>query len=237
MTPCALPKLKYTVAVLSALSLLTIGWVAAPAKAQAEEQPYQSRLSRLLLHRNDLYLPTRLVMGEDAHFVVKAQPGSKVKVLLSGKSEGYTLPNGMPLRVGEDAQELSGTVPENGVLELKMEMPKDPDLEGKVLYVDAVAGLTDDSLQPVALVDATGRRTDVNTLTIVKPPEKGGTAILPSMPGLSPQVFNQLTQMGDAYSKGDDRKNLLDNGDINRDRQIDQNPFVQRGIQPGINSH
>lgn len=198
-------------------------------------EKYESRLSRLLIRKSDVYLPTRLVLGEEARFVIKAAPGNQVKLLMSPSAEGYLLPNGTALRVGSDAQILEGTVPETGILELKMDMPKDPELEGKVLYVDAVAGLSEESLEPMGMVDATGRRTGSNSLVIVKPAERGGPSILPNMPGLSPQVFNQLTQLGDVYSnKDDNRKNLLDNGDINRDRQMDQNPFIQRGAQPGI---
>jgi hypothetical protein len=203
--------------------------------AAAVEPAFQSRLSRLLIHQSNAYLPTRLVIGEETRFVVKAQPGSKVKILVSSKSEGYVTPEGTALRVGDDAQELTGVVPENGVLELKMDLPKDPNLEGKVVYVEALSGPTDDNLTPITLVDATGRRTDSNSLTIVKPPEKGGAPVLPSMPGMSPQMFNQLTQLGDIYTKGDGaRKQLLDNGDINHDRDLDQNPFTQRGFQPGL---
>lgn len=203
--------------------------------AQAEK--YQSRLSSLLLKKNDLYMPTRLVLGHEARFVVKAPAGDIVKVLISTKNEGYILPNGTPLRVGAEAQELTGTIPENGVLELKMAMPKDETMEGKVVYVDAAVGPSNEELAPIDLIDAAGKRTDENTLVIVKPAEGGGPNIMPSMPGLSPQVFNQLTTMGDAYSKGDsEKKQLLDNGDINRDRAIDQNPFINRGLQPGLST-
>lgn len=200
----------------------------------ANAEKYQSRLNSLLLKKNDVYLPSRLVLGEEARFVIKAPAGSKVKVFLSSKAEGYILPNGTPLRVGEEVQELSGIVPESGVLQLQMEMPKDPELEGKVVYVDAVAGPSDEELAPIDLVDPTGRRTTENVLAIVKPTERGGPSVMPTLPGLSPQLFNQLTTMTDVYAKGGDKKQLLDDGDINRDRQIDQNPFINRGIQPGV---
>lgn len=201
----------------------------------AHAEKYQSRLNSLLLKKNDLYLPTRLVLGQEARFVVKAPAGSLVKVLISTKNEGYTLPNGTPLRVGTEAQELSGTIPESGVLELKMEMPKDESMEGKVVYVDAAVGPSNEELAPIDLMDAAGKRTAENTLVIVKPAELGGPNIMPSMPGLSPQIFNQLTTMSDVYSKSDgSKKQLLDNGDINRDRSLDQNPFINRGLQPGL---
>jgi hypothetical protein len=217
------------------LAALALTGASFPSGARAAEK-YQSRLNSLLIRKNDIYLPPRLVIGEQARFVVKAAPGSRVKLFLSTQGEGLLLPDGSPLRVGKDAQEVSGTVPDTGVLQLQMDMPKEPELEGQVVYVDAVSGPSEDSLSPMTLVSAAGLRTGENTLTIVKAAEKGGPNIVPNMPGLSPQVFNQLTQLGDIYgvNKSDKRKELLDNGSINRDRAIDQNPFTQRGAQPGL---
>lgn len=224
--------LNRRVALALALILLTgpaVGFNAAHA------EKYQSRLNSLLLKKNDVYLPSRLVLGEEARFVVKAPAGNKVKVFVSYANEGYILPNGTPIRVGAEVQELSGTVPENGVLELKMAMPKDAELDGKVVFVEAVTGISDETLVPVDIMDSTGRRTAENSLVITKPSESGGPSIMPSMPGFSPQMFNQLTTMSQIYANKDDsRKQLLDNGTINKDRAIDQNPFVRRGIQPGI---
>lgn len=222
---------RRVVAMMALTLLVGISTVSIPVHAQK----YQSRLNSLLLKKNDVYLPSRLVMGEDARFVVKAPAGNKVKVLMSFEDEGYVLPNGTPIRVGAEVQEMSGTVPENGVLELKMAVPKDEKLEGKVVYVEAVAGDSDETLAPVDIMDATGRRTTENSLVIVKPTVAGGPSVMPSMPGFSPQMMNQLSTMSQIYANKDDsRKQLLDNGTINRDRTLDKNPFVQRGIQPGI---
>jgi hypothetical protein len=196
-------------------------------------EKYQSRLNSLILKKNDVYLPTRMVLGEEAHFVIRASAGSHVKLLLSAQNSGYTLPNGATLRVGADSQELTGVVPENGVLQLKMTMPKDPEMEGKTLYVDAAAGPTDEAMAPMELVDSTGRRTSLNALAIVKPSEVGGMSIMPNMPGMSPQMMSQLSNLSNMQSNPN-AKQLIDNGNINRDRSIDQNPFAFRGSQPGL---
>lgn len=223
-------RLLLSLLCLSGLSLSLL-----PDIPAARAEKYQSRLGSLLLKKSDLYLPTRLVMGEEASFIVKAQPGHHVKLLISAENAGYTLPDGTPLRVGKDVQELIGVIPENGILELKLEMPKDAGLEGQTVYVEAVAGPSDESLNPIDIVDPTGRRTDQNMLVIVKPSEKGGPSVLPSMPGMSPQVFQQLTTMSEIYTNKDDaRRQLLDGGDVNPNRQLDQNPFIQRGMQPGL---
>lgn len=224
---------RKTVALSVFTALLAGSVVVMNTEAYAEK--YQSRLNSLVLKRNsNVYLPTRLLLGQEARFVVKAPAGSLVKVFVSTQAEGKVL-NDLALRVGNDAQELSGTVPENGVLELKMDVPKDPELDGRLLYVDAVAGASEEVLAPLDLVDPTGRRTEQNSLPIMKQTAENGPAIMPTMPGISPQMMNQLTTMTNIYSQNDtERKKLLDNGTINRDRGIDRNPFINRGIQQGI---
>lgn len=225
-------RLTATVTFLSLSLLFAMG----PALQSACAEPYKSRLNSLLLRKNEVYLPTRLLLGQEARFVVKAQSGSLIKVFISPEAEGKVLSNDVALRVGADAQELSGMVPETGVLELKMAVPADPDLDGRLVYVDAVAGSSEETLVPIDLVDPTGRRTDQNAIPIMKQVDGGsGAMVMPSMPGLSPQVFNQLTTMGGIYSGGDsEKKKLLDDGTINRDREIDRNPFINRGMQQGI---
>jgi hypothetical protein len=200
----------------------------------AHAEKYQSRLNSLLLRKNDLYLPNRLIIGQEARFVVKAPAGSVVKVFVSTQGQGKVLGD-LALRVGTDAQELSGTVPDTGVLELKMEVPKDPELDGHLVYVDAVIANSEQDVKPIDLVDSTGRRTEENSLPIKKFIAENGPSIMPSMPGMSPQMMNQLNTMSNIYGQGDtERKKLLDNGSINRDRALDRNPFLNRGMQQGI---
>jgi hypothetical protein len=217
----------------SLLSLAVAVLMIAPSTQAFAAEKYQSRLNSLLIHKNDLYLPSRLVLGETAKFTVKAAPGSKVKLFISTSGEGYSLPSGTLLRVGKDAQEIDGVVPANGILELQMDMPKNEGLADQYLYIDAVAGATDEELKSIDLVDSTGRRTGDNTLAIMKPNELGGPGINPNIPGISPQVFNQLSQMG-GMSKDDPRRQLLDNGSINQNRAIDKNPFINRGGVNGL---
>jgi len=225
------PKHIHAIAALGLLITLGQGPVALFSQpAQAEQ--YHSRLNSLILKKNDVYLPSRLVLGEEAHFVIKAPAGSHVKLLLSAQNSGYKLPNGTELRVGVQSEQLTGVVPENGVLQLQMTMPKDPDAEGKLVYVEALLGDSDETMTQMELVDSTGRRTGNNALAIVKPSDAGGMAIMPNMPGVSPQMINQLTNMSNMQGN----KQLLDNGNINRDRQSDQNPFAYRGSQAGLNA-
>lgn len=223
-------KLFFCVLALGLLASLGQGPISLLSQPAFAEQ-YHSRLNSLVLKKNDVYLPNRLVIGEEAHFVVKAAPGSQVKILLSAQNSGYQLPNGTALRVGNQSEELVGVVPENGVLQLKMTLPKDESMEGKIVYVDAVSGSSDADLAQMELVDSTGRRTGNNALSIVKASDPGGMSIMPNMPGVSPQMINQLTNMANPGTN----KQLMDNGDINQDRAIDRNPFLNRGGQQGLN--
>jgi len=81
------------------------------------------------------------------------------------------------------------------------------------------------------LVDSTGRRTGNNALAIVKPSDVGSMSIMPSMPGISPQMVNQITNLTNTQGNS---KQLIDNGDINQDRASDRNPFIYRGSQQGL---
>jgi hypothetical protein len=207
--------------------------IAQPLSAYAER--YQSRLNSLLVKKTELYLPARLILGEEAKFVVRAQAGDQVKVFLSPKNQGFELADGVLLRVGETPEVLTGVVPQTGVLELKMPIPANEDLNGKVLYIDAAAGPTEQALAPLNLIDATGRKAVTNGLVITKRINTSGSPIMPYMPGVSPQLFNQLTTLGDIYTKKDEhRRELLDDGSINQNRGLDRNPFTNRGIQPGL---
>jgi hypothetical protein len=204
-----------------------------PPAAHAEH--YKSRLSSLLVKKTELYLPARLILGEEARFVVRAQPGDQVKVFLSPKNEGFELTDGVLLRVGEDPQVLTGVIPQTGVLELKMPVPANEELNGKILYIDAAAGPTEQALAPLNLIDATGRKAVTNGIVLTKRTNTSGSPIMPYMPGISPQLFNQLTTLGDIYTKKDEhRRELLDDGTINQNRGLDRNPFSNRGLQPGL---
>lgn len=207
----------------------------AHAQQDADTERAPSRLGKLLLKRSNLFLPSRLTLGMENRFVIKAQPGSQVRLLLSAEDRGYRLPNGTPLRVGPEYQELTGVIPTSGVLELVIDMPNEEDLHGETVYVEAVVGSSDADMAPIDIMDPAGRRADHNALTIAKQASRGGPAILPNLPGMNPQMLQQLSTMGSIYSNDEDpRRQLLDTGDINRELKIDQNPFNNRGVQPGL---
>lgn len=210
------------------LTLLGVGLLwAMPARAEE----YQSRLQQLVQQRASLFLPLRLVLGQDNQFTVKAKPGSKVMLYVSPTSGGFVTPNGIALRVGEDHEKFFAEIAGNGVAQLKVELPAEDEWENRELYVDAVVWQAEDysDIQPMQMIDGSGRRTSANALTMVKPSEKGGWAIMPNIPGVNAAALQQLESTSNALGEGNDRKKeLLDDGDINRGTLLDKNSLINR---------
>ncbi len=214
-----------------AVTVAVAGVAICPFSVRAEQ--YQSRLSGLLLKKSSFYMPGRLVLGQENRFTVKAPPGSQVQIFLSPSGEGKLFADRIPLAVGEDAETLNGTVPETGVLELSLPLPAEDAWEGKVLYVDAVVGKAEDysDYSRPELIDSTGRKAVSNALVLAKPAEKNQMMVLPAIPGVDTRMFNQITTLTDIYSSDDPRKKqLLMDGNINRDAQIDKSTLMQRTL-------
>ncbi len=218
----------------SLLSVAFLFSVFNPLSALAEG--YQSRLSQLIRQKPDMYLPTRLILGEENRFVFRAKPGSNITLYLSPKGEGFVLPNGLPLFIGEEHESVSGQIPSSGVLELSLPLPDEEDWNGYVLYVDAITWQTPDGsdAERFEWIAHTGSRAESNALVMSKRTRDGGFPIMPAIPGIPTHVFQQLTTMSEAYNGDERKKELLDTGEINRDTLLDQNSFINRpgGIQP-----
>lgn len=160
-----------------------------------------SRLSRLLIREQPrVYLPGRLLMGQDNPLMIKAPAGAQVTLLISAASKGYVLPDATPLSVGPDFQKIEGLVPANGVLQLAIPVPAAEDgVEGAILYIDGYLtqddGLeTPSQYQRLVWMDAAGQPTRDNHLVIAKSSEGKGPMIMPSIPGLPSQLLNTIGQ-------------------------------------------
>jgi hypothetical protein len=197
--------------------------------AQAEVR--QSRLSQLVKKKPTLYLPARLLIGNDNKFTFQGTPGNQVHLYLSSKPEGLKTPDGQALRVGEENQEFNGTIPENGVLEIIVPLPEEEGLVGQNVFVEAIGWKADDYADLVIFdqMDATGRRASENFIAINKPSSGKGTLLMPSLPGMSTNFVQQLKTFSEITSEGDARKKeLLDNGERNNDNAYDRNVFINR---------
>lgn len=182
-----------------------------------------SRLNSLIVQKPTLYMPPRLLIGQDNKFILKGKAGNKAMLYLSPSSSGMRAPNGLDLRIGEEHQKISGIFPENGVLVLTVPVPKESSLIGKTLYLEAITWSQPDysDLEVLSITDFTGRRTSENALAIDKPADGKGSPIMPALPGVPTQLLNRLNTFNDLRQKPE----LNDQGAINRNVPLDQNSF------------
>jgi hypothetical protein len=209
------------------LMALLLVWPGVSSPAQAESAI--SRLNKQLQFRSQVYLPARMTVGQDTPITIQAPPGQQVRVYWSLAQQGLMLPNGQPLRVGTDAEFVEGVIPEKGVLTLNIPAFQRP-LDA--VYMDAA--LWQGSLEnarPLPLMDATGRPANRNLLSVVEPVDARGATLMPAMPGMSPQLINQLNAFSEAKAGNTQKQLLLDEG--TRDALLDQNPFmdIRQGVQ------
>lgn len=232
------------------LLVSTLLWVLLPLQGWSQSSPEegsitlppetkpirQSRLSQLIQRPAQLFMPSRLLIGQENKFLIRGLAGKKVMLYLSSQAEGLAAPNGQALRVGPENQQLGGVIPESGVLALSLEVPKEEALADQVVYVEAIQWQNPDysDLSVIQLLDPSGRATADNRIALFLPDEKQGAMLMPAMPGMaSPQVFQQLNNVSGAL-RDDRKKDLLDTGDIQRDTLREQNVFIQRrGLTTG----
>lgn len=190
-----------------------------------------SRLSQLIRKKPSMYLPSRMVIGIENKFTLQGNPGTQVVLYLSPDAEGMKAPDGQMLRVGTENQEVSGIIPDNGVLELTVPLPNEEELVGKNIFVEAIGWKSEDysDLSVFELVDSTGRRSSENYLAISKQSNGKGAFVLPSMPGMPAGLMQQISNLSEIQNEGDPRKKeLLDNGNIDRNNFMDRNIFINR---------
>lgn len=97
----------------------------------------RSRLSQRLVSSARVYMPGKIVIGKTGEFVVKAKPGSQVAIAMADKDSGAKPLFGRNLRLGPDRKLVAaGTIPENGVLTLIVDMPIQGDLIGLPVFFE-----------------------------------------------------------------------------------------------------
>ena len=186
-----------------------------------------SKLNQQLQAKTRLYLPNRLYVGEGNKLSIQGKPGALVILYASPTSTGAAAPNEMPLNVGTNLQAFSSKIGDNGVATIPLALP--PELDGKALFMDAVVYTQPDfsDMTKVDILDSAGQLTANNQVMIVKPNLKGGkgASLMPGMPGMNPQMMQQLQTMSEAQS--DPRKrDLLYKGDRDGTRLQDKNSFI-----------
>ncbi len=202
-------------------------FAAFPSDAQA------LKLSDLVKQPPTLYLPTRVVPGQKAVFTLKGKPGKNVKVILSSSSRGLTLPNGTELRVGAPIAQAEGVIPSSGVLELQLPMPGEDEITSDKEYVEAFVWSAPDQsdAESAVFVEHSGLKTENNAVNVGYEADPGNTMLIP---GGDPTIGSLMRSINTLNDIGDDprKKQLVDDGQINRSRRLDQNLNLSPSASP-----
>jgi hypothetical protein len=181
-----------------------------------------ARLSDMLKRPPVLYLPSQLLPGKEATFSVKAKPGMTVTLYLSTQSAGFSLPDGRPLNVGDPVVTEETVVPETGVATFKLQLPEMIGDPGMKRYAQAVVWSEPDKLDAeVAEIFSPVGVTVDNSIEVGVLPDEGTTMLLPSGNNEMSGLMRGMAAWSDV--RGSDRKKqLIDDGGINQNRQLDQ---------------
>ena len=192
--------------------------------ASLQNSAYAGRLSDSIKRPPQLYLPSQLLPGQQAVFTVKAKAGQHVTLILSTQSSGYTLPDGRPLSIGDPVVEQSTVVPETGVATFALDLPDSIGDPGMKRYVEALVWTQEDlSDAERAEVFNThiGGVTEDNSVEVGVAADGGTTMFLPAGNTAMGGLIRGITALGE--TNGSDRKKqLIDTGAINKDRQLDR---------------
>ena len=129
----------------------------------------------LLMENNypEVYKPSRLIIGNDTSFTIKADPGSNVLLAISQTNTGAPLFHGQMFNLGADLIQKEGLVPANGLIQLNFNLPNDKKLENKIYYFEVFVWKSNDfkDLKRAKIMAPNGRETDSNEITAILPPK------------------------------------------------------------------
>ena len=180
------------------------------------------KLSDLIKKPPQLFVPSQVIPGTEASFTLQGKAGKSYLLMLSARSQGKELPNGTALRVGKSQVEQEGVIPESGVVEIKVMIP-DKVASYEKQYVEAVVWSQPDmsDAEPADVVTSVTTQNANNLVLVGKHADPGSTLIVPGDPSVS-GIFRSLGTMGDV-AKDPRKQTLVDDGRINRNRQLDRN--------------
>lgn len=179
--------MKKTILFVTILMLLSFSNNALPANSQQDSLSKSAIRKSLLLNRDysQVYKPTKLIIGANNKFSIKAEPGSYVLLLVSSTNDGNEF-NDKQLRLGKDVKKVDGVVTSNGFLELNFDLPKDKTLVKKEMYFEVLVS-KDKSFtnsEIAKIISPSGRETDINSIKVYEPNDtKLGPSFGAVMPG------------------------------------------------------
>jgi hypothetical protein len=231
MTPLRSSQILHLV-LSGVLCLGVVHMVWNPSNAHAES--VVSRLNTQLRQAQEVFMPDKLYVGQNASFVFRGTPGAKVTLFLSPSNEGFTTPQGVALPIGAEYMMVEGTIAENGTLNLPTEIPNEEALIGQTLFIAGISCSQPTSCQAVSLRDASGRLTAQNGRQLSKLLPKGkegpSTMLMPMMPGMDSNTLRAIQNLNRAMDADTtEKRDALDRGELDRNKLRDRNTFVNRG--------
>jgi len=228
------------------LLILMFNLISIPAFAQQEIQFKPTKRPSLLIKRDFpmIYKPSKLIIGQENKISIKAEPGSYVSLAYSENNSGAPLFYGHKLRLGTERKTREAVIPENGLLELGLNLPNDKSLEGKTIYLEAVIWKDQDfsDLELAKVIGPNGRETSNNGVIVSLPPKDASRpTFAPAMPGAPAEMMHAAKYIDDMKKgfKGEDSSEEDESQpDIHREMQnMYQTPVILRNLKsPELNN-
>jgi hypothetical protein len=161
-----------------------------------------------------VYKPSKLIIGKENIFKIKSAPGNKVILMISGSNMGAEAFHNKILRLGNDAVSVEGVVPENGLLEMKFELPNKPDLNGKTAYFEVLSWSKEDfqDIQSAKIMGDDCKEISSNAIYISLPPaDMSKPSLAPIIPMVPPEFMQAIdsAEKIKSGSKNEDYKEYL----------------------------
>jgi hypothetical protein len=162
----------------------------------------------------EVYLPSKLIIGEKNAFRIKGNPGCKVSLAVSKASGGAKPLFGQQLRIGASETTIEGVIPATGIIELHYELPNDESLINGVRFFEVATWSKDDysDLQLARIYSSAGRQTSNNGVKISHPYDSGKRpTFMPVIPGMGQDLVKAIDKFKEA-KEGNVNPDLLEDG-------------------------
>lgn len=170
----------------------------------------QSALSSLIQQKPLVYKPTKLIIGQDNKFLIKAAPNTNVIFITSAEATGASTYLGQTLRLGTILNKIDAKTAENGVVEVNLPISNDKTLIGTNIYFEVLI-LNNNNPEEATLAQVmspAARESALNVVAIYdKPKNLGMPSLDPLVPGLTDNV-NQVINGKPMVPQEDEIKGL-----------------------------
>ncbi len=153
----------------------------APIAIVADVKPVTKKSLQERFHGPKLFLPTRMVLGQSAEFIIKGNPGTYAAIAMSESNKGAKPISGHDLRLGADRKLVAiGKIPEQGILSVFVEAPIQGDLIGLPLYFEGVIWSNPDfsDMQMASTITVTESGENGNSVIVSGQDEKKERAVV-----------------------------------------------------------